>query len=75
MQSPNVVIGDDGTPRSERFGDIYYSAEGGIAESRYVFLEQNELNKRFNALPANSHFTIAETGFGTGLNFVLSSIV
>lgn len=54
-------------PHSEQFDDIYFAVEDGLAESRYVFLEQN-------SLPAlwmdKSHFIIAETGFGTGLNFL-----
>ncbi|MCB1731282.1 MAG: bifunctional tRNA (5-methylaminomethyl-2-thiouridine)(34)-methyltransferase MnmD/FAD-dependent 5-carboxymethylaminomethyl-2-thiouridine(34) oxidoreductase MnmC [Halieaceae bacterium] len=61
----------DGAPRSTSFGDIYYSSEDGLAESRYVFLEGNGLPTRWQAWPGG-HFCIAETGFGTGLNFLLT---
>ncbi|MCB1848335.1 MAG: tRNA (5-methylaminomethyl-2-thiouridine)(34)-methyltransferase MnmD, partial [Halieaceae bacterium] len=61
----------DGSPRSASFGDIYYSSEDGLAESRYVFLEGNGLPARWQAWPG-AHFCIAETGFGTGLNFLLT---
>src|SRR5690606_19030528 len=52
---------------SKDFGDIYFAAEGGLRESRYVFLEQNNLPQ---AWENKNRFTIVETGFGTGLNFL-----
>lgn len=54
-------------PRSERFDDVYFSAEGGLAETRHVFLNGNGLPGRWQGRRA---FTICETGFGTGLNFL-----
>ncbi|EDY86546.1 oxidoreductase, FAD-binding [gamma proteobacterium HTCC5015] len=60
----------DGEPHSLRFDDVYYSRENGLAESRYVFLEQNQLPQRFAAMSAQQTHCIAETGFGTGLNFL-----
>lgn len=42
-------------------------------ESDYVFLQGNRLKDRFLALPPNSSFHIAELGFGTGLNFLLTA--
>lgn len=62
----------DGQPYSPGYGDIYYSSAGGREESEYVFLQQNELASRWRKLGAGEHFVIAETGFGTGLNFVLT---
>ncbi len=41
-----------------------------MAESDYVFVQQNQLPERFAALRAGEVFTVAETGFGTGLNFL-----
>lgn len=52
---------------SRRFGDIYFSISDGLAETRHVFIEGNQLPER---MPGRGHFTIAETGFGTGLNFL-----
>lgn len=60
----------DGAPFSTRFGDRYFAAEDGLAETGHVFLRGNRLAERFAALPADGGFTIGETGFGTGLNFV-----
>ena len=50
-------------PVSERFDDPYFSASGGLDETRHVFLQGNDLPDRF--APG---FRIAELGFGTGLN-------
>lgn len=60
----------DGLPYSRQFGDIYFSVENGLAEKRHVFLDGNRLPQRLAALPADGAFTVAETGFGTGLNFL-----
>jgi tRNA 5-methylaminomethyl-2-thiouridine biosynthesis bifunctional protein len=57
----------DGVLRADDFDDLYFSAEDGLAETNHVFLEGNDLARR---LMRASHFTIAETGFGTGLNFL-----
>ena len=56
-----------GTPRSTRFADTYYDAEDGLGESEHVFLAGCELP---DAWADRATFTIGETGFGTGLNFL-----
>ncbi len=60
----------DGAPWSRRFGDLYHSRAGGLDEKRHVFLEGNALRSRWTVLPPRATFTIAETGFGAGLNFL-----
>ncbi|MDK9558077.1 bifunctional tRNA (5-methylaminomethyl-2-thiouridine)(34)-methyltransferase MnmD/FAD-dependent 5-carboxymethylaminomethyl-2-thiouridine(34) oxidoreductase MnmC [Marinobacter sp. M216] len=60
----------EGVPESVRFGDVYFSRDNGLAESRYVFLDNNGLPERFSTVPAGGNFVIAESGFGTGLNFL-----
>ena len=62
---PAVSWGEDEVPRSGRFGDVYFSAEDGLAESRAVFLSGAGLPDRWRGRPA---FTVAELGFGSGLN-------
>lgn len=57
----------DQTPCSNIYQDIYFSRENGLAESRHVFLKGNSLPQRWTGKPG---FTIGETGFGTGLNFL-----
>ncbi|MDU9033907.1 bifunctional tRNA (5-methylaminomethyl-2-thiouridine)(34)-methyltransferase MnmD/FAD-dependent 5-carboxymethylaminomethyl-2-thiouridine(34) oxidoreductase MnmC [Pseudomonas corrugata] len=61
---------DQGLPRSRVFDDVYFSDQSGLEETRYVFLEQNNLTERFAALPDHGRLVIGETGFGTGLNFL-----
>ncbi|MCL9774262.1 bifunctional tRNA (5-methylaminomethyl-2-thiouridine)(34)-methyltransferase MnmD/FAD-dependent 5-carboxymethylaminomethyl-2-thiouridine(34) oxidoreductase MnmC [Vibrio methylphosphonaticus] len=58
-----------GTPVSDQFDDVYFSNVNGLEETRYVFLEKNRLPQRWHEL-TNRRFVIAETGFGTGLNFL-----
>ncbi|MDO5091314.1 MAG: tRNA (5-methylaminomethyl-2-thiouridine)(34)-methyltransferase MnmD [Cardiobacteriaceae bacterium] len=62
----------DGQPFAAAFADIYYNPANGIAESEHTFLAGNDLPARFAAL-GSGHFTIGETGFGTGLNFFLTA--
>ena len=59
-----------GAPHCRRFGDVYFCRENGLEETRHVFVSQNRLHERFSSLPTASSFVIAETGFGTGLNFL-----
>ncbi|MDD2699804.1 MAG: bifunctional tRNA (5-methylaminomethyl-2-thiouridine)(34)-methyltransferase MnmD/FAD-dependent 5-carboxymethylaminomethyl-2-thiouridine(34) oxidoreductase MnmC [Sideroxydans sp.] len=60
----------DGQPFSSRYGDVYFSTESGLEETRHVFLQGNDLAHRFAMLRAGESFCIGETGFGTGLNFL-----
>jgi len=59
-------------PYSQQFNDVYFSSENGILETEYVFLAGNQLSDRWQSLNC-SHFTIIETGFGTGLNFLCAA--
>lgn len=68
----------NGQPYNPDFADVYFSADNGPAESEHVFIQHNQLLERFKhvaeqAVDNNArHFVIAETGFGSGLNFLLS---
>ena len=64
---PELTWKQDGTPVDERVGDVYYSVEDGLAESRAVFLHGCGLPE---AWLGRANYTIAELGFGTGLNFL-----
>ncbi|MBU1723744.1 MAG: bifunctional tRNA (5-methylaminomethyl-2-thiouridine)(34)-methyltransferase MnmD/FAD-dependent 5-carboxymethylaminomethyl-2-thiouridine(34) oxidoreductase MnmC [Gammaproteobacteria bacterium] len=63
----NVYLDEAGTPFNPDFADYYFYQENGLAESRYVFLQGNQLPQRWCG---KEQYTIAETGFGTGLNFL-----
>ena len=56
-------------PYSIDYNDIYFSTEDGLKESHAVFIDKNNLVNRFKDL-SEPLFTIIETGFGTGLNFL-----
>ncbi|MHA6612421.1 bifunctional tRNA (5-methylaminomethyl-2-thiouridine)(34)-methyltransferase MnmD/FAD-dependent 5-carboxymethylaminomethyl-2-thiouridine(34) oxidoreductase MnmC [Photobacterium damselae] len=58
-----------GTPVSNDFDDVYFSNANGLEETRYVFLQQNGLPDRWDDF-SRRRFVVAETGFGTGLNFL-----
>ena len=59
------------TPSSNTFDDVYFSREDAFGEVDYVFIDGNQLKSRFNTHNHSKHqFIIAETGFGTGLNFL-----
>jgi tRNA 5-methylaminomethyl-2-thiouridine biosynthesis bifunctional protein len=58
------------TPVAPAFDDPYFSRDNGPAETDHVFVAGNALAQRFASLPARAQFSIGETGFGTGLNFL-----
>ena len=64
-----LTFNENNTPVSELFDDIYFSTQDGLAESYYVFQEGNQLWDRWLS-HSREIFLIAETGFGTGLNFL-----
>jgi tRNA 5-methylaminomethyl-2-thiouridine biosynthesis bifunctional protein len=58
-----------GSPYNPRFGDRYRSELGGLTQAREVFLHGCGLPA---AWASQSQWTILETGFGLGLNFLLT---
>ncbi|EKE83843.1 bifunctional tRNA (5-methylaminomethyl-2-thiouridine)(34)-methyltransferase MnmD/FAD-dependent 5-carboxymethylaminomethyl-2-thiouridine(34) oxidoreductase MnmC [Idiomarina xiamenensis] len=70
LQAAAVHFNEQGVPVSDTFDDIYYSNDDGLAESSYVFVQHNGLIERWQNLRAEECFVIAESGFGSGLNFI-----
>ncbi len=87
LSTATIHWDENGQPLSSAFDDVYFSKASGLNETRYVFLQHNDLAERWQQLGHQvtnqeqaSHqeqapnqapvFTIAETGFGTGLNFL-----
>ena len=64
---------DDGTasgsPHSPRFGDRYHSEFGGLDQARDVFLKGCGLPQAWAGQP---QWCVLETGFGLGLNFLVT---
>ena len=54
---------------SKFYNDIYFDKANGLQESEHVYLKTNNLPMKFKKTEI---FTIAELGFGTGLNFLLT---
>ena len=59
------LVWEAGVPRSSLFGDIYYSLEDGLAETRAVYLAGCGLPEAWRG---RNRFVVGELGFGTGLN-------
>lgn len=66
MNLPHAIF-EDGILRSARFGDIYFSTDGGLEETAAVFLGGCDLPARWRE---RAHFTLGELGFGSGLNML-----
>ena len=67
IEPARPAFATDGTPMSPRYGDVYHSADSGPGQARHVFLGGNGLPGRWAGRDA---FTILETGFGLGVNFL-----
>ncbi|MFY3665812.1 tRNA (5-methylaminomethyl-2-thiouridine)(34)-methyltransferase MnmD, partial [Achromobacter ruhlandii] len=52
---------------SPAYGDVYHSPSGALGQAEHVFLRGNGLPERWRGRDA---FTVCETGFGLGLNFL-----
>ncbi|WP_027857798.1 bifunctional tRNA (5-methylaminomethyl-2-thiouridine)(34)-methyltransferase MnmD/FAD-dependent 5-carboxymethylaminomethyl-2-thiouridine(34) oxidoreductase MnmC [Marinobacterium jannaschii] len=67
LLNPASLEWQNEAPLSQQYEDMYFNLEEGIEESEFVFVTGNRLEDRF--VQVKQCFTIAETGFGTGLNF------
>lgn len=67
IQPARLDFAPDGTPRSTDYGDVYHTAAGGLEQARQVFMAGCGLPERWQG---RKRFTILETGFGLGLNFL-----
>jgi tRNA 5-methylaminomethyl-2-thiouridine biosynthesis bifunctional protein len=72
ISNANINFNESGTPVASAFDDVYFSNDSGIQETQYVFIDSNRLNERWLA-STKSSFHIGETGFGTGLNFLVAT--
>lgn len=71
LHNAEIEWQDSGAPWSREYGDVYFSREGGMEETRHVFLNANALESRWREQDHPcARFTIGELGFGTGLNFL-----
>ncbi len=61
-------------PYSLQYNDIYAPAEGATEQAFHVFIGGNQLIERWECLDSKKsvQFNIGETGFGAGLNFLMT---
>lgn len=64
------IVDEIEIPISKQFGDVYFSKDNGLLETRHVFLNGNDLTERLSQLHDYQYFCVGETGFGTGLNIL-----
>ncbi|WP_051711103.1 bifunctional tRNA (5-methylaminomethyl-2-thiouridine)(34)-methyltransferase MnmD/FAD-dependent 5-carboxymethylaminomethyl-2-thiouridine(34) oxidoreductase MnmC [Andreprevotia chitinilytica] len=64
-----LLLTDAGIPYSADYDDVYHSTDGALGQAQTVFLAGNDLPKRWQG---KETFTIVETGFGEGLNFLVT---
>ena len=62
-----VSLNSDGMPISTQFDDIYYSGSSPLEQAKNVFLAGNDVPQRWQG---RARFTVLETGFGLGHNFL-----
>lgn len=62
-----VAWQEEGTPYSERFADVYRTRSGGWRQACDVFMAGCGLPAAWRG---HDRFTVLETGFGLGLNFL-----
>ena len=70
LSSANIEWDEQGQPFSQDFEDVYFNTDSGIDESRFVFINPSNLQSHWQQ--HSGSFTLVETGFGTGLNFLLT---
>lgn len=74
LTTADISWSDVGNPISTPYDDVYFNTVDGITESKYIFLEGNDLKEQLIAFAGSDkkQFVIGETGFGTGLNFLIT---
>lgn len=65
-----ITFQKNGSPFSNQFNDIYFDVESGYQQSEHVFIKGSKIKEQL--LTTNDNITIGETGFGSGLNFILT---
>lgn len=69
IEPAQLSFSPEGIPFSEDYGDVYHTKSGGVGQARHVFLGGNGLPQRWQG---RERFVVVETGFGLGLNFLVT---
>ena len=73
IANANIRFNENGTPYATQFEDLYFSDAQGIDETTHVFIKHSNLLARWKKWQEQL-FVIAETGFGTGLNLLVTML-
>ena len=73
IANANIRFNENGTPYATQFEDLYFSDAQGIDETTHVFIKHSKLLARWEKWQEQL-FVIAETGFGTGLNLLVTML-
>jgi tRNA 5-methylaminomethyl-2-thiouridine biosynthesis bifunctional protein len=73
IANARIRFNENGTPYATQFEDLYFSDAQGLDETTHVFVKNNKLLQRWENWK-NQQFVIAETGFGTGLNLLVTML-
>lgn len=65
--APDVGLDANGHFSNASYGDVYHSISGALGQAEHVFLRGNGLPQRWRG---RRGFTVCETGFGLGMNFL-----
>ena len=69
IQKSSILISSKKGVYSRWYDDIYFDKTDGVKEKEHVYLNANDLANR---IKLSDKLCIAELGFGTGLNFILT---
>lgn len=69
VQHAQLNFNPSGIPYASDYQDTYFSQAGAIEECKHVFIQGNQLPQRWS----QKNFTIAELGFGCGINFLTTA--
>ncbi|NYT24882.1 FAD-dependent 5-carboxymethylaminomethyl-2-thiouridine(34) oxidoreductase MnmC [Alcaligenaceae bacterium] len=67
LRPASLVFNEQGVPASTLYGDVYHARAGALDQARHVFIGGNGLPGRWSG---RDTFTVCETGFGLGHNFL-----
>ncbi|WP_371377361.1 bifunctional tRNA (5-methylaminomethyl-2-thiouridine)(34)-methyltransferase MnmD/FAD-dependent 5-carboxymethylaminomethyl-2-thiouridine(34) oxidoreductase MnmC [Thalassotalea aquiviva] len=73
INTAKVSFNQDGIPYSDEFSDIYFAHDDDCSQSQHIFIRGNQIPQIWSEKNlSQDKFVIVETGFGTGMNFLLT---
>lgn len=74
LLEPAAISWEGGTPVSPLFEDIYWHRDQALQEKQFVFVDAVARQlEQVDSITSNLQFTVAELGFGFGINCLLTA--